>query len=263
MGTLLNTTPEKTPHFRIFRTFAALFFNPQHMKTFVTYLRVSTQAQGHSGLGIEAQRTAVLNCIKAEQGEHAAEYLEIESGKNDRRPELAKAIQFCKRTGATLLIARLDRLSRNVRFLFEIKESGIDIKAADTPELNTLTLGFLAVVAQSERETISSRVKAALKEKVKRDGEWRTGRRKDGSRILDDKATRRSVEIRRQAAETNPDTVRAKALLAAVYGGGKHVTLQQAADMLNEAGFCTPNGRKFQPTTVARLKAKIPVQACI
>jgi DNA invertase Pin-like site-specific DNA recombinase len=229
------------------------------MKTFVTYLRVSTQAQGNSGLGIEAQRTAVLNCIKAEQGELAAEYLEIESGKNDRRPELTKAIQFCKRTGATLLIARLDRLSRNVRFLFEIKESGIDIKAADTPQLNTLTLGFLAVVAQSERETISSRVKAALVEKVKRDGEWRTGRRKDGSRILDDKATRRSVEIRQQAAETNPDTTRAKALLAAVYGGGKHTTLQAAADMLNEAGFCTPNGRKFQPTTVARLKSKLPV----
>ena len=229
------------------------------MKTFVTYLRVSTQAQGHSGLGIEAQRTAVLNCIKAEQGELAAEYLEIESGKNDRRPELAKAIQFCKQTGSTLLIARLDRLSRNVRFLFEIKESGIDIKAADTPQLNTLTLGFLAVVAQSERETISSRVKVALVEKVKRDGQWRTGRRKDGSRILDTKAVQRSIESRRQAAENNPDTIRAKALLAAVYGGGKHTTLQAAADLLNDAGFCTPTGRKFQPTTVARLKSKLPV----
>lgn len=152
--------------------------NENTMKTFVTYLRVSTEKQGANGLGIEAQRTAVNGIIKSEAGTLAAEFIEVESGKKDRRPELAKAIQLCKQSGATLLIARLDRLSRNVRFLFEVKESGIDIKAADVPELNTLTLGMLAVLAQHERELISKRTKAALAERRRIRGTWQTGKRK-------------------------------------------------------------------------------------
>jgi DNA invertase Pin-like site-specific DNA recombinase len=224
------------------------------MKTFVTYLRVSTEKQGANGLGIEAQRTAVNGIIKSENGTLAAELIEVESGKKDRRPELAKAIQLCKQSGATLLIARLDRLSRNVRFLFEVKESGIDIKAADVPELNTLTLGMLAVLAQHERELIGKRTKAALAERRRIRGAWQTGKRKDGTLALNETARRKGIELRQADAAQNPNTIKAKALLAAVYGNGQSISLNEAASMLNAAGFVTPTGKAFNKQAVARLK---------
>lgn len=129
---------------------------------FIGYVRVSTEKQGRSGLGLEAQQEAVRNFIAMRGGELVTEFKEVESGKNDKRPELEKAIKRCRKTGATLVVAKLDRLSRNVAFLLTLKESGIQLAAADMPESNTLTFTVMAGVAQYEREMISKRTRDAL-----------------------------------------------------------------------------------------------------
>ena len=128
------------------------------MTKFVGYYRVSTERQGQSGLGLEAQQAAV----KAYADSIIHSFTEIESGKHDDRPQLAAAIAMCKRTGAALLIAKIDRLSRQAAFLLTLRDSGVQIVAADMPHAGTLEFGIRAVVAQHEREEISRRTKAAL-----------------------------------------------------------------------------------------------------
>jgi DNA invertase Pin-like site-specific DNA recombinase len=133
-------------------------------KSYVSYFRVSTERQGQSGLGLEAQQNAVDMFIRS-KGEDArllASYVEVESGKKDNRPELAKALAFAKAKKATLIIAKLDRLSRKAAFLLNLRDSGVDFEALDCPQMNTLTLGVMAVFAQFEREQISARTKTAL-----------------------------------------------------------------------------------------------------
>jgi DNA invertase Pin-like site-specific DNA recombinase len=133
------------------------------MMKFVAYLRVSTARQGRSGLGLEAQREAVRAFVEGRAGKIIApEFLETESGKRNDRPQLQAALGRCRATGATLVVAKLDRLSRNAAFLLTLRDSGVPFVAADMPEANTLTIGILAVVAQAEREAISARTKAAL-----------------------------------------------------------------------------------------------------
>jgi DNA invertase Pin-like site-specific DNA recombinase len=129
---------------------------------FVSYLRVSTKRQGESGLGLEAQRAAIEDFLNGGNWQIVAEFVEVESGKRNNRPELAKALSLAKATGSTLLVAKLDRLSRNAAFLLTLRDSNVDFVAADMPDANRLTVGILAVVAQDERERISQRTKAAL-----------------------------------------------------------------------------------------------------
>ncbi|WP_293676815.1 recombinase family protein [uncultured Phenylobacterium sp.] len=129
---------------------------------FIAYYRVSTQGQGASGLGLEAQRRAVADYLRATGGDLVAAFEEIESGKRNDRPALAQAIERCRLTGARLLIAKLDRLSRNAAFLLTLKDSGTSFVAADMPDATDLTIGIMAVIAQGEREAISVRTKAAL-----------------------------------------------------------------------------------------------------
>src|SRR5882672_7409199 len=130
---------------------------------FVAYLRVSTAKQGRSGLGLEAQRESVRQFVVSRSGKIIApELVEVETGKRNDRPELGKALKRCRLTGATLVVAKLDRLSRNAAFLMTLRDSGVDFIAADLPEANTMTVGVMAVVAQHEREAISQRTKAAL-----------------------------------------------------------------------------------------------------
>lgn len=128
------------------------------MATYIAYYRVSTERQGQSGLGLEAQQAAV----KAYADGIIHSFTEIESGKNDDRPQLAAAIALCKSTGAALLIAKIDRLSRQAAFLLTLRDSGVQIVAADMPQAGTLEFGIRAVVAQHEREEISRRTRAAL-----------------------------------------------------------------------------------------------------
>lgn len=132
---------------------------------YVAYYRVSTKRQN---LGLDAQRNTVTNYINNIGGSLINSYEEKESGKCDNRTELLNAIDYCKANKATLVIAKLDRLSRNVSFIFALKDAGINFYCCDIPECNTLTLGVFATIAQSERETISIRTKLALQAKKRK-----------------------------------------------------------------------------------------------
>jgi len=134
---------------------------------YIPYYRVSTARQGQSGLGLEAQQAAVLAFV-ADPAQLLAEYVEIESGKQNQRPQLLAAMAEARRVGATLLIAKLDRLSRNAGFIFALRDSGVAFVCCDMPDANTLTVGLFAVLAQHERETISKRTKEALTAKKAR-----------------------------------------------------------------------------------------------
>lgn len=129
---------------------------------FVAYYRVSTARQGASGLGLDAQRSAVERYVQSVGGQLLASFEEVESGAKSDRPALAKAMERCRLTGAKLLIAKLDRLSRNVAFLANLMETGVPFVACDMPSANNLTVHIMAAMAQHEREMISARTKAAL-----------------------------------------------------------------------------------------------------
>lgn len=207
---------------------------------YIAYYRVSTQKQG---LGLEAQRSAAYNYCKSDD-EIVAEYQEKESGKKDDRPELMAALAECKRIGATLLIAKLDRLSRNVRFLFAIKESGIKFQACDCPELDTMTLSILAGFAQRERELISTRTKAALAElKAK------------GVKLGAPNATF-SNEHRIQAAAAKRDAARNNENNLRAWGCIKNcldLSYSYLAQTLNESRHYTPKGGMWRGNQVKRL----------
>jgi DNA invertase Pin-like site-specific DNA recombinase len=133
-----------------------------HFGKFVAYFRVSTDRQGKSGLGLDAQREAVTSFLNGGRWTLIAEFTEVESGKRADRPELAKALAACKKQKAKLVIAKLDRLSRNLAFIATLMESGVEFIAADMPHANKMTLQVLAVFAEHERDMISARTKAAL-----------------------------------------------------------------------------------------------------
>lgn len=131
-------------------------------KRFVAYYRVSTDRQGRSGLGLEAQQSAVRSYLNGGEWELIGEFTEIESGKHADRPELVKALEVCRRQKARLVIAKLDRLSRNLAFIATLMDSGVEFLAVDNPHANKLTVHILAAVAQHEREMISERTRSAL-----------------------------------------------------------------------------------------------------
>lgn len=130
---------------------------------FVAYYRVSTKKQGQSGLGLEAQKDAVADYLNGGRWTLLEEFTEVESGKRSDRPELARALAMCRLRGATLIVAKLDRLSRNLHFLSGLMESRVEFVCCDLPQANTLTIHVLAAVAQAEAQAISQRTKAALK----------------------------------------------------------------------------------------------------
>jgi DNA invertase Pin-like site-specific DNA recombinase len=130
--------------------------------TFVAYYRVSTDRQGKSGLGLEAQSAAVREYLNGGKWSLVAEVVEVESGRKAHRPKLAEALRLCRLHGATLIIAKLDRLARNVAFVSSLMESGVDFVAVDFPQANRLTVHILAAVAEHEAKMISERTKAAL-----------------------------------------------------------------------------------------------------
>lgn len=134
----------------------------EHGGKWIAYLRVSTDRQGQSGLGLDAQRAAVLAFLNGGKWTLEAEFVEIESGRRSDRPQLAAALAACKKYRAKLVVAKLDRLSRNVAFISKLMDSGVEFVAADMPHANRLTVHILAAVAEHEREAISTRTKAAL-----------------------------------------------------------------------------------------------------
>jgi DNA invertase Pin-like site-specific DNA recombinase len=164
------------------------------MGRFVAYYRVSTAKQGRSGLGLDAQREAVRAYLNGGNWTLLAEHTEVESGKVDDRPELTNALHTCRLTGATLVIAKLDRLSRDAHFLLGLEKAGVEFVAVDMPNANTLTVRLMAVIAQEEREMIAARTKAALAAAKARGvtlGGWRGGLVVDhraGTQALEDRA---------------------------------------------------------------------------
>lgn len=213
------------------------------MEKFILYTRVSTQKQG---LGIEAQKASAEEYVKANGGQIIAEYSEKESGKNDNRPQLSEALRACKKEGAALLIAKLDRLSRKVSFIFALRDSGVKFLALDLPEFNTLTLAIFAAMAQQERELTSQRTAAALKA-LKAKG-VRLGA---PNPTFTPEQRAASLESRRAAARENEANRRAFALIAHVSG----YNLSGLAGLLNESGFKTAKGGQWSATQVKRLMA--------
>jgi DNA invertase Pin-like site-specific DNA recombinase len=226
----------------------------QQKQPYVAYLRVSTVRQGRHGLGIEAQRTAVSQFVTSQYGELLGpEFVEVESGKRDSRPELQKALRSCQVTGATLVVAKLDRLSRNAAFLMTLRDSGIQFVAVDLPAATTVTVGIMAVVAQYEREAISSRTRAALaaaKARGTKLGGWRpnTPNIADycgaGIAALRAKANT-SAELRRDAVE--------RAI-------GRETTLRGIAAQLNSERVTTSKGKLWTPTAVSRVMARLHLE---
>lgn len=142
------------------------------MEKYISYLRVSTQKQGAEGLGISAQRAMCEQFVRSKGGEIVKEFLDVESGKSRTRAELWQAIEYAKANDVPLVIAKLDRLARDVEFTFKVMNTGIEIHFTDMPVVNTMILGVFASVAQYERELISARTKAALRAKVERGETW-------------------------------------------------------------------------------------------
>lgn len=138
------------------------------MNTYCTYLRVSTQRQGAQGLGISAQRAMCDNFIKQKSGMHVQEFMDVESGTHRDRKGLWDAIDYCKKNNCSLVIAKLDRLARDVEFTFKVLNTGIDIHFTDMPVVNSMILGVFAAVAQYEREMVSTRTKQAIDAKKAR-----------------------------------------------------------------------------------------------
>jgi len=213
-------------------------------KLYTPYYRVSTQKQGQSGLGLEAQRAAVRAFVP-DSGQIVAEFVEVESGKRNQRPQLLAAIAEARRTGSTLLIAKLDRLSRNAGFIFALRDSGVDFVCCDMPDANTLTVGLFAVIAQHERETISKRTKDALQAKKARGASLGSPQNFTAAVRAQGRAT-----MQRNARQ-HPANQQARQLAELLHERGH--TLWQIAHKLNASGYRTRRGQEFQATTVFRL----------
>ena len=216
------------------------------MKRFTAYYRVSTQKQGQSGLGLEAQKAAAESFAKS-RGEIIAEFVEVESGKRNDRPKLAEAIAHAKANGSTLLIAKLDRLARNAGFIFALRDSGVDFQACDLPEANTLTIGIFAVMAQHEAEVISKRTKDALAARKAR------GMTLGNPANLTLEARRKGSEARKVIARSHKAN-RQAAELAGLYKAQGH-SLRAIAKRLADGGYLTRGGKPFKAESVRRLLA--------
>lgn len=204
---------------------------------------MSTTEQGDSGLGLEAQRQSVQTFAAAQGFQIVGKHRDIESGKHNDRPGLHAALDQAKADGATLLIAKLDRLSRNAAFIMALRDSAVPFVACDMPEANTLTVGIMATMAQAEREAISRRTRealAALKARGKKLG-------KPENLTAEAQAKGRAERTAKALRYYNGAFVTAKALRSEGW------SLARIADTLNEAGHRTPRGKLYEATTVRRL----------
>jgi DNA invertase Pin-like site-specific DNA recombinase len=223
---------------------------------FVSYLRVSTARQGRSGLGLEAQRKSVEDYLNGGSWELAREFVEIESGKRSDRPQLDKAFQLCRLLGAKLVIAKLDRLSRDAHFLLGLEKAGVDFVAADMPQANRLTIGIMAVMAEHERRMISERTKAALAAAKRR-----------GVKLGGDRGARLPAKAMAAGRAVIADRSRARALdlaptIEELRSAGR-VSLRELAAGLDERGIPAARGGRWSANQVARMleAAAIPFGA--
>lgn len=216
----------------------------------VAYYRVSTAKQGKSGLGLDAQRHAVEDFLHADGWELIGEFVEVESGKLDRRPQLEAALAHCDLTGATLIVAKLDRLSRNVAFLATLQDSGTRFLAVDMPEANELTIHIMAAVAQAERKAISKRTKEALAGARAR-GVILGGARGNMHDLR--KGPAASAIVRSQVSRQRAEKVMAQVRLLQERGA---TSLRQIADGLNERGIVAPRGGRWGASQIKAVMDK-------
>jgi DNA invertase Pin-like site-specific DNA recombinase len=222
--------------------------SPKQAPRFIAYYRVSTDRQGKSGLGLEAQRASVMNYLNGGTWELVGEFVEVESGKRSDRPKLTEALQACRKQKAKLVIAKLDRLSRNLAFIAALMESGIEFLAVDNPHANKLTVHILAAVAQHEREAISERTKDALRAAKAR------GTKLGNPNI--DQARRKALEALRASAEQFAANV-LPIILSLQKGGTSNNAI---ATQLNERNVKTARGGKWTHVQVGKILARASYQ---
>lgn len=220
---------------------------------FVGYYRVSTQKQGRSGLGLEAQQASVREYLQRVGGVELASYVEVESGRKNSRPQLEAAILRCRQSNATLLVAKLDRLSRNAAFLMNLKDSHVQFEALDIPGANSMTVGVLALVAQHEAEAISERTRKALAARKARGLPLGTPR--DMS-TYQQRASRLGNDTNRAKAEARAKLI-APAIDAARTAG--NASLRQIAAYLNAESIPTPRGKLWTATAVKNALEQLKV----
>ncbi len=217
------------------------------MEQFIAYYRCSTQRQGLSGLGLESQKNSVLSFLNTRT--LVAEFTDIETGKNDNRPQLLKAIEMAKQTGSTLLIAKLDRLSRNLTFISTLMDTKVRFICCDMPDANELTISIFGALAQWERKRISERTKSALG--VLKARGVKLGKPENFTEAVRQMGTLKLTEI----ANSNANNQKAKKVINLLYKNGK--SLREIAVELNDAGFKTSKGNQFGPEQVRRLINKV------
>lgn len=230
----------------------------------VTYRRVSTQKQGRSGLGLEAQDAAIREFALGKQARIIGEYLEVESGRNSDRPQLAAALHYAKVTGATLVIAKLDRLSRSASFTLTLRDSGVHFICCDMPEANDLTIGVLAVVAQAEAEATSRRTREALAVARKRMSSEGQGAHRHVKRLgnpngaaalrrADKGNTAAVAKVRSRADQRARDLA---PVIDKIRSGGA-LTLEAIAAELNGREMMTPRGGRWHASSVRNLLRRL------
>lgn len=227
---------------------------------FVAYYRVSTQEQGRSGLGLEAQRQAVVRLIKTNGNRIVAEFTEIESGRKNNRPELEKAVQFARDNDATLVIAKLDRLSRDSYFTNQLMHEGLKFVCADMPQANNFTIRIMAALAEYERELIVGRIKGALDAKKARQPNWKPGRpeRPDRPSGFTDEERKKGRETMTREANENEEHRKAFHFIKPRRESG--MSWQAIANELNREKYRTRKGKKFTYGMVAYLYKRFSTQ---
>jgi len=222
---------------------------------YVTYLRVSTERQGASGLGLEAQRASVQAHLNGGAWKIVAEVVEVESGRKNGRPELTKALRLCRLHGATLLVAKLDRLSRSVAFLANLMEAKVPFTAADMPEADETHLHMMAVFAQHEARAISTRTKAALTA-AKARGTLLGGRRVSAAKFAEIAAEGRKVSASVRSLSASKRALDVQSIIEDIRNEGA-TSLRQVAAELNGRGITTPRGGDWSAVQVLRIQRRV------
>lgn len=219
---------------------------------YVAYLRVSTQRQGTSRLGLQAQQEIIRKYLNGSSP--VAEFVEVESGRKSDRPKLHEALELCKKKKATLIVAKMDRLSRNVAFTSQLLDSGIEIVFCDFPRANRLVLTIISAISEYEAGLIRQRTKAALQ--VKKEQGCQLGKPENLMHNLD-KAIANSRKTNQEKAHNNPNNKRAVAILRGLVN--KTTNYSEMARILNEEGFLTSRGGRFTAKQVSILLSRYQI----
>ena len=224
----------------------------QNAPRYVAYYRVSTQKQGKSGLGLEAQKEAVAQHVRRDGGKVVAEFREVESGKRADRPQLALALERCRLTRSTLIVAKLDRLTRDVAFLCRLRDSGVDFVAVDNPHATPLTVTILIAVAAAERRLASVSTKAALQAAKARGVKLGNP---NGAKAFGARSRAGAVEALKAKADSFAQSL--AGIVRPLLEAG--LSLRKVAERLNAEGIVTAQGKAWQANSVKRLADRLAV----